>query len=137
MRIFVRLKSELSEETRSEGFGESFFEDGLLRISWIQPAGGSEPLGVKYAMTFDTATGVLEVERFSNHISRMAFCEGVRTRGELRTVEGCFETEIFTHRLTIPGDGTGDTILLYDLLTAGGEPMQNKLVISVTAEEEA
>ena len=30
MRIFVRLKSELSEETRSEGFGESFFEDGLL-----------------------------------------------------------------------------------------------------------
>jgi len=131
MKVSVRIKSDLFEGSGSEGIGESLLEEGRLRITWIQPAGEGEALGVKYALTYDMATGVLEVERFSNHISRMAFCEGARTRGELRTVEGCFETEIFTHRLTVPGEGFGETVLSYDLLSDGQEPIQNTLVISV------
>jgi hypothetical protein len=132
MSASVKIMSDLSAESGSIGIGDVLFEETRLRINWIQPAGEGEALGVKYSLTYDTLTGVLEVERFSNHISRMAFCEGARTRGELRTVEGCFETEIFTHRLTVPENGFGEIVLLYDLLTDGQEPMHNTLVISVS-----
>lgn len=131
MKIFVRIKSHLSEDPGSVGIGECFFDEGTRKITWIQPAGEGEVFGAKYSLHYDDETHVLEVERVSSHISRMAFCQGVRTRGELQTPEGSFETQIFTHRMTIPENGIGDTELHYDLIPGDGEPIRNTLVISV------
>ena len=131
MKVNVRIESDFSKDSNGEGIGECLFDEGRLRINWIQPAGEGEALGAKYSLTYDSRTHVLEVERFCDHISRMAFCEGVKTRGELQTTEGCFATEIFTHRLDIPETGFGRTELLYDLISDGQEPISNMLAISV------
>lgn len=136
MKVTVRIRSDFSAESGGEGIGESFFDAGRYRIDWIQPAAEGEALGAKYVMTFDTRTGVLEVDRYSGHISRMAFCEGVRTRGELQTTEGNFETEIITHVMKNPGNGIGRTELRYDLLSDGQEPVSNMLVIDVSEAQE-
>lgn len=131
MKISVRIASDFSEGPSGSGIGEYAFENGKRLISWIQPAGEDESIGAKYSLVYDTQTGILEVERFCDHISQMTFCSGVKTRGELRTPEGHFEIEIFTHVLSIPDDGLGQAVLRYDLLAQGQEPIPNTLILSI------
>ncbi|NLO63516.1 MAG: DUF1934 domain-containing protein [Clostridiaceae bacterium] len=136
MKVIVRIESELIEAAKSNGVGELFAEESGFRARWTQPAGEGEVIGARYSMTYDAQTRVLEVERISDYISRMAFCEETRTRGELKIKEGHFETEIFTHRLRVPADGYGVAELRYDLIMAGHEPISNLMVISVSEVKE-
>lgn len=136
INVNISIKSNFQERPDASVNGTFEMKDGQHVLQWVQLPEKDEPFGAKYILTYKIGSGILEISRTGNVISKMRFCLGTRTRGELSTPEGSFELEIFTHLLVVPEGPNDEAHLIYDIIFSGQEPMRNELSISLTKTEE-
>ncbi|NLT12612.1 MAG: DUF1934 domain-containing protein [Clostridiaceae bacterium] len=129
INVNISIKSDFQERPDASVNGTFEMKDGQHVLQWLQLPDKEEPFGAKYLLTYKIGLGILDIARTGSVISKMRFCLGTRTRGEISTPEGSFEVEIFTHLLDVPEGPNDEAHLIYDLIFPGQEPMRNELMI--------
>ncbi|HHT78124.1 MAG TPA: DUF1934 domain-containing protein [Clostridiaceae bacterium] len=136
IKVNIRISSNFQERPDAISSGTFEMKDGQHILQWFQLPEKDEPFGAQYILTYKIGSGILDISRTGNVVSKMRFCSGARTRGELATPEGCFELEIYTHLLVVPDGPNDEAHLVYDLTFLGQEPMRNELRIFLTKNDD-